>query len=45
MVIGEWAHAGKIAQRLGIDIAMVVIAGLILIYAKQKLVHKRQPLR
>ena len=45
MAIGEWGLAGEIAKRLGADVAMVVGAGLVLIYAKQKLVHKRSPLR
>ncbi|CAA9333546.1 MAG: hypothetical protein AVDCRST_MAG71-1882 [uncultured Lysobacter sp.] len=45
VAIGEWTHAGQIAKRLGIDMAMVVGTGLVLIYAKQKLVHKREPLR
>ena len=45
VAIGAWGHAGQIAQRLGVDVALVVCTGLLLIYAKQKLVHKRQPLR
>lgn len=45
LAIGEWGHAGQIAQRLGVDVAMVFGVGVILIYGKQKLVHKRQPLR
>lgn len=43
--IGEWWHAGRIAQRLALDFALIIGAGLALIYAKQKLVHRRQPLR
>ena len=27
LAIGEWGHAGRIAQRLGVDVAMVVGAG------------------
>ena len=45
VAIGEWEHARRIAQRLAIDVALVVGMGLVLIYAKQKLVHKREPLR
>lgn len=45
VAIGEWGHARQLAQRLGVDIALVVGAGLILIYGKQTLVHRREPLR
>ena len=45
LAIGEWVHAGRIALRLGVAVALVVGTGLALIYAKQKMVHKRQPLR
>lgn len=45
VAIGEWGHAAELAKRLAIDVAMIVGMGLVLIYAKQKRVHKRQPLR
>ena len=45
LVIGEWAYALEILKRLGVDIALVIGVGIVLIYIKQKRVHKRQPLR
>ena len=45
LTLGEWGHARLIAGRLGIDVALVIGVGVVLIYAKQRLVHRRQPLR
>jgi len=43
--LGEWTHALAILKRLGVDIGLIVGTGVVLIYIKQKLVHKRNPMR
>lgn len=43
--IGEWGYAGQIGEILAMDVIMVLITGVVLIFAKQKMVHRRQPLR
>ena len=45
MAIGEWCHSLEILKRLGVDLALIIVVGIILIFLKQKMVHKRQPLR
>jgi hypothetical protein len=45
VVIAEWGYAADILKRLAVDIALVIGVGLLFIYAKQKLVHKRPSLR
>lgn len=45
LAIGDWQQALQIAKIFSADVVMVVGAGLILIYLKQKFVHKRMPLR
>jgi hypothetical protein len=42
---GEWALTGKFLMKLGIDMAMIVLFGILLIFLKQKFVHKRTPMR
>lgn len=45
IAIGEWNIALELVKRLGVDIALIIAVGIVLIFAKQKLVHKREPLR
>ena len=45
IAIGEWAFTIEFIKRLGVDMALIIAIGIILIFAKQKMVHKRKPLR
>ena len=40
IMIGKWSYTWEFIKRLGLDIALVIVVGILLIYAKQKLVHK-----
>jgi virulence-associated protein VagC len=42
---GEWYLFSRCAEKLGIDVLLIVAVGSALIYLKQKFVHKRLPLR
>jgi hypothetical protein len=43
--LGEWNYALDLLIRLGLDIVLILITGILLIFMKQKLVHKRSPIR
>jgi uncharacterized membrane protein len=43
--LGEWTYALDLLKRLGVDIGLIIGTGILLIYIKQKLVHKRSPIR
>lgn len=45
LLLGEWNYALSILKRLGADIGLIICTGLVLIYTKQKFVHKRDPIR
>lgn len=45
LAIGRWSDALLLVQRMGVDVALIVGAGIVLIWAKQKIIHKRAPLR
>lgn len=44
LLIGEFALAGRIAGRLGTEVAVTIVVGMLFILAKQWWVHKRKPL-
>lgn len=45
LVLGEWNYVIELLKRLGVDMILILITGILLIYTKQKLVHKRNPIR
>ena len=45
LVATEWNIALKMLYRLEVDMILIIVIGIILIWLKQKLVHKRMPLR
>lgn len=45
LTLGEWNYALAIFKRLVIDIGLVIGTGLVLIFIKQKFVHKRKSIR
>ncbi|RYD51106.1 MAG: DUF389 domain-containing protein [Sphingobacteriales bacterium] len=44
LMIGEFEIAGRLAGRLGTEVAVTISVGILFIWAKQKWVHKRKPL-
>lgn len=44
-VLGKWTEALEILAKSFLEIGIIVIVGSLLIWAKQKWVHKRKPLR
>lgn len=44
MVLGEWHFAVLLLYRLGVDFLLIIGVGVLFIWIKQKLVHKRKPL-
>ena len=45
LATAEWEYAAQISKVFAADVVMIVTVGLILIFSKQKFVHKRKPLR
>ncbi|RYD58667.1 MAG: DUF389 domain-containing protein [Sphingobacteriales bacterium] len=45
MFIGEWTACGHLFKRFGFDTLLIIVIGIILIYLKQLIVHKRKPMR
>ena len=45
VVPGRWDDALMLLKRIGVDVALIIATGMLLIWIKQRFVHKRAPLR
>ena len=44
LLLGEWEMAGQISKRMGAELLVTVGVGILVIYLKQLMVHKRKPI-
>jgi hypothetical protein len=45
LVLGEWNFALLMLYSLGVDFLLIIVVGVIIVWSKQRMVHKREPLR